>query len=66
MTDANVMQFNVCKTCGARDGRAGILVNDECKNCSDTRTSNEITFHADLNRTDEELLNTSNILYPDE
>lgn len=31
------MQYNDCKTCGAKDGRAGVLINDECLGCRDTQ-----------------------------
>jgi hypothetical protein len=57
------MQHNVCKTCGANNGRAGMLINDECLNCYDTRTTGEITIHSSLTRTPEEIENTMGILY---
>ena len=55
------MDFNVCTTCGARDGRAGMLIGpkdsniSECINCRDTRKTGIITLHANLPRTDEEI-----------
>lgn len=60
----NKMQCNVCKTCGAGNGRAGMLINDECLNCYDTRTSKVATFHASLSRTDDEIKRTFDILNP--
>ena len=56
------MQYNVCKTCGAKDGRAGLLINDECQNCYDTRNTGKITIHANLARTDEEIQKTFAII----
>lgn len=56
------MQYNVCKTCGANNGRAGMLRNDECANCYDTRTSGSITIHSSLVRTAEEHKKTFAIL----
>jgi len=49
------MQYNVCKTCGAKDGRAGMLVNGECQNCYDTRKTGSFVIHSFLNRTAVEL-----------
>ena len=49
------MQFNVCGTCGAKDGRAGVLVNGECLSCRDSRRTNSCVLHTDLPRTDEEI-----------
>ena len=59
---AKKMQYNVCKTCGAKDGRAGILINDECENCHNTRKKGEITIYACLSRTAEEIKKTFSIL----
>jgi hypothetical protein len=56
------MQYNVCKTCGAKDGRAGLLLNWECLNCHDTRKSGDIVIHTHLSRTEEELKKTFAIL----
>ena len=59
------MGYNVCETCGAKDGRAGLLLcltdskgnklPNECLNCSDSRKSNTLTLYANLRRTDEEI-----------
>ena len=63
------MEFNVCGTCGAKDGRAGILTATElnnrvfeCDNCYDTRKSGSIVIHTNLVRTDEEIQKTMEIL----
>lgn len=56
------MQYNVCKTCGAKDGRAGLLINNECENCHTTRKSGIISIHSHLSRTEEEIKKTFNIL----
>jgi hypothetical protein len=63
------MEYNTCGTCGAKDGRAGLLIgsslnNDvpECGNCYDTRESGSITIHTNLVRTDEEIQKTMGIL----
>ena len=56
------MIYNVCKTCGACDGRCGIMINDECLNCNDTRKSGNFVLHVDLNRTPEEVKKTGRIL----
>ena len=63
------MEYNVCKICGAKDGRAGMLIGNEvkglvfaCLNCHDTRTTGEITIHTHLVRTDEEIEKTMKIL----
>lgn len=62
-----MMQYNVCKICGAKDGRAGVLIGGPnkpyaCGNCHDTRESGEITIHTHLTRTEEELKKTFAIL----
>jgi hypothetical protein len=57
-----MMTYNICKTCGACDGRAGILINDECQNCHKTRTTGEACVYLELSRTDEELQRTFGIL----
>ncbi len=62
------MEYNVCMTCGADNGRAGNLFKKngseifECLNCSDTRESGSFVIHACLVRTDEEINKTANIL----
>lgn len=56
------MQYNICKTCGACDGRAGLLINDECRNCHETRKHRVASFHGGLKRTDEEIRKTFAIL----
>jgi len=54
--------YNLCKTCGAKDGRAGDLFNGECLNCYKTRMTGEVSIHAWLPRTDEEISKTIAIL----
>jgi hypothetical protein len=56
------MQYNVCETCGARDGRAGNLFQKagdnnpmECRCCWDSRKSGRLVLHSDLERTSEEI-----------
>ena len=56
------MQYNQCKTCGAGGGRAGVLINGDCKNCYDTRQSGAAVVHADLQRAQGELAKTFNII----
>jgi hypothetical protein len=63
------MEFNTCKVCGANNGRAGMLISnpskgwvDACLNCHDTRSKGKIVIHAELNRTDEELKITFELL----
>lgn len=44
------MQYNECKACGAKDGRAGVLINGECLGCrlkprspvSETRSRSDV------------------------
>lgn len=64
-----MMQYNVCEVCGAKDGRAGLLIGNKekalpfaCMNCHDTITKREITIHANLIRNKEELEKTFQIL----
>jgi hypothetical protein len=62
------MDFNVCQTCGAKDGRAGNLFSSEggpseCLNCRDTRMTGAYVIHLDLKRTDEEIDRTMAILH---
>lgn len=56
------MEYNVCKTCGACDGRAGFLINGECQNCYDTRRRGDVVIHANLPRTDKEIQRTVQIV----
>ena len=56
------MQYNECKTCGAKDGRSGLLINDECRNCHDTRKTGVATIHTNLCRLPGEIVKTLNIL----
>lgn len=59
------MEFNKCKCCGAKDGRAVMLVSNTkkgkegyeefCLNCRDTFKSKSFVLHSDLSRTDEEI-----------
>ena len=63
------MEYNICKICGAKDGRAGLLIGNPkknlvnaCMNCHDTRTTGNIVIHSNLIRTDEEIQKTMNIL----
>lgn len=63
------MEYNICGTCGAKDGRAGLLIGtelsnhvSECLNCHDTREFGNVTIHTNLIRTDEEIQKTMNIL----
>ena len=64
------MEYNVCKTCGAKDGRAGMLWGKiidgvevaECENCHMTRKSGNCHVNGDLQRTPAELKKTFNIL----
>jgi hypothetical protein len=57
-----MMEYNICKTCGANDGRAGFLVNDECQNCFSTRAKGDVVINANLDRTDGEIQRTMAIL----
>ncbi len=56
------MQYNVCKTCQAKDGRAGNLINGECENCYKTRELGVVHNFTYLKRTDEEIKRTMAIL----
>lgn len=62
------MEYNKCSTCGAGDGRCGLLINSspwkisECVNCNKTRKTGVVFISANLQRTDEELQLTMNIL----
>jgi len=62
------MEHNVCETCGAKDGRAGLLLQqskdmpNECINCYDTRGQKKVIIHTHLTRTEEEIKKTAAIL----
>ena len=56
------MRHNICKTCEAKDGRAGLLIDGECLNCHYTRETENAVIHADLSRTDDEIKRTLSIL----
>lgn len=63
------MEFNICRYCGANNGRAGVLINSPdlgidyaCSNCYDTLKNGEITIHTYLMRTDDELQKTLNLI----
>jgi hypothetical protein len=56
------MVYNICNTCGAKDGRAGNLINGDCMNCYKTKESGEISIHTNLVRTDEEIQKTFAII----
>lgn len=55
------MGFNICRTCGACDGRAGMLIQEgpdgvlNCLNCNDSFKQGAFVVHAHLHRTPEEL-----------
>ena len=61
------MSYNICDTCGACDGRAGLLIDNgvrsECVNCRDTRKDGKTAiFHSYLIRTTQEIGKTVSIL----
>jgi len=63
------MSYNVCKNCGANNGRAGMLftiksmnIDSFCLNCYDTKKTGNFVIHANLNRTDEEIEKTAKLL----
>ena len=62
------MQYNICETCGANNGRAGLLISNEegflfeCRNCHTTRKTSEVFIDMSLSRTEEELKKTMAIL----
>jgi hypothetical protein len=63
------IQYNECKYCGAKDGRAGNLysiptlgVEMACQNCWDTINEGNVVIHTHLVRTEEELKKTMTIL----
>ena len=49
------MEHNVCHTCEAKDGRAGMTINGNCKNCHETMKTGNYCVFTYLPRTDEEL-----------
>ena len=56
------VEYNECKTCGAKDGRAGTLINGECMNCHYTRKTGDACVHANLQRTADEIAMTFAII----
>ncbi len=56
------MEYNVCKTCRASDGRCGLLIDGECLNCHKTRETGDVHIDMSLPRTSEELNRTMEIL----
>ena len=63
------MGYNVCKYCGAKDGRAGMLftspsnnIENACENCYKTMTTGKIFINAMLSRTDEEIKKTFELI----
>lgn len=56
------MEYNTCKSCEANNGRAGLLINDECLNCNETRKQGKLVLHSHLDRNKEEVMKTANIL----
>lgn len=56
------MEYNTCKTCGANNGRAGLLINDECVNCNETRKQKKLVLHSHLTRTDKEVSKMADML----
>lgn len=62
------MQYNICETCEANDGRAGLLISNEdgvlfeCRNCHTTRKTGEVFIDISLSRTEEEIKKTMAIL----
>ena len=65
------MEYNKCSNCGAGDSRAGNLFTSPsrgyeslCLNCRDTLESGQLTLHAYLRRTSEEIALTGKLLPP--
>lgn len=55
------MEYNTCETCGATEGKCGILIGkkglpEECLNCSDSRHENSMVIHSNLVRSEGEIL----------
>ncbi len=63
-----MVEYNICDTCGACDGRCGLTIDDgegaghECLNCHKTRETGDFILHTWLSRTDEEMKKTGQIL----
>ncbi len=55
-------EYNRCKTCGACDGRCGMTIDGHCLNCRDTRQSGSFVLHTNLDRTEDEMKKTGEIL----
>ena len=49
------MNFNICKCCEAKDGKAGLLINGKCKMCHETEKTGNLTMFTYLSRTSEEI-----------
>lgn len=58
----NIMEYNKCKTCEADNGRAGLLINDECVNCNETRKQSKLVLHTHLHRTEKEITKMSKLI----
>lgn len=56
------MIYNTCKTCGAHDGRCGVTIDGECWNCHHTRKNGNVSISTALQRTEEEIERTIDIL----
>ena len=61
------MQYNTCETCGANNGKAGLLIAEdggpeECINCHTTRKSGAVFIDTSLFRTKKELKKTMAIV----
>ena len=56
------MEFNTCGHCGADGGRAGLLINNLCLNCHDTKRLRTFVLHTDLKRTAEEVQKTAALI----
>ena len=61
------MVYNTCETCGANNGRAGLLISNEqdpfeCRNCHTTRKTGAVFIDMSLSRTEEEIKKTMAIL----
>lgn len=51
---SKAMVFNTCQCCGAKNGRAGLLINGECFNCRES-SPDAIVVHTDFPRTPREV-----------
>ena len=56
------MQYNECKTCEAKNGHAGLLINNNCLNCYDTEKTGNMVLHSNLKRTEKEVERMNNKL----